>query len=985
MTVADRLKPEIFDELSLTDFIALDIETTGLMYTQEEIIEFAAVHFHHGEAVDQISLLIRPSKSIPAAITRLTGIGDADVAGAPSFSEVLPQIRTFLQDFPLVAHNSNFDLPFLEYHARRVHGDFRNWDARDKQFAYFPNPQFDTVLLSRIYLSFLPSFSLRALVDYFQFGLENAHRALPDAEAAGKLFLEIVERAVQTKFADVQKILQILEPTDEPVKTFFEYLVKFLATGKYSVPGGIDRAKFSIQANHYNIIGETERPDFASDNVLPLDPAEVGNFFDEGGALAREFAAFEVREPQVKMARAIAEAFNESQFLLVEAGTGTGKSMAYLLPAIKWAVKNYGPYGRVIVSTNTKNLQEQLFFKDLPILHSILPEKFKAVLLKGKSNYLCLDRWVTVMSDMQSRLTPQERVNLLPLYFWVQETETGDVSENSGFRAERNMGLWTKLIAENNYCSGKACKYYDRCYLMKARNNARDAHLVLVNHSLLFSDLAADNAVLAEYKNVIFDEAHNIEKTATEYLGVEITLWQFRDFLNKLYQKERHETGVLIQLGRRLEAGQLQRSHLDALDKMLLSLMENVSDCRQSVQMFFAELTRMLREKHPAEGRQSYSDKQRYTAGDMLFEAVLPLYRQLSERVRRLQRELTDLIEYFKELPEDSFPYQRQLYQDLNAQSTQAEGLLNNLTFLIDADWDTYVYWYELPYRSDSDDTRLYAAPLDVGGILQERLFDHLKSAVFTSATMAVNKSFDYFQKRSGVHLQSPDRVSRLLLDSPFNYEEQVFLAVPSYLPDPGHPQYSGAVKALLEQLALRLNRGTLVLFTSYAMLNNVYQGIRQTFEAESIPLLGQGIDGGRHAIINRFKTAENAFLLGTDSFWEGIDVPGKALEMVLITKLPFDVPSDPVIQARSELIKMHGGNPFSEFSIPEAVIRFRQGFGRLIRSRSDYGAVIILDNRVVKKFYGRPFLNSLPARARLLAGEAELWEALSRWFGGND
>jgi len=309
--------------------------------------------------------------------------------------------------------------------------------------------------------------------------------------------------------------------------------------------------------------------------------------------------------------------------------------------------------------------------------------------------------------------------------------------------------------------------------------------------------------------------------------------------------------------------------------------------------------------------------------------------------------------------------------QDLNAQLMQLDLLTNNLEFLLNAEWDNYVYWFELPSREDSDDTRLYAAPLEVGGILNERLYAKLQTAIFTSATLAVDQNFDYLKKRVGLEFVAPERLETLLLDSPFNYREQVFMGIPTFLPDP----------TLIGKMATELPRGTLVLFTSYSMLNNIYQAVRQTFEAENIPLLGQGIDGGRHLIINEFKKHEKSFLMGTDSFWEGVDVPGKALEIVMITKLPFDVPTEPIIQARSELIKRQGGNPFMEYSIPEAVIRFRQGFGRLIRNRSDYGAVIVLDTRVVKKLYGRVFLQSLPANPVLLEDEEDFWRQLKRWF----
>lgn len=977
----DSLPAEIYSALQLENFVAIDIETTGLDYQSEEIIEFAAVLFRNGVKADGVSFLIKPTRPIPEKITRITGIANSDVAAAPRFAELLPQIREFVGSYPLVAHNVGFDLPFLEHHARLSGGETRGWDARNPSYRYFPNPKIDTVLLSRLYLPFLNSFSLKSLVDHFQFDITEGHRAQPDAEAAGRLFLEIVKLALKTKFADVQKILQILEPTDDPVRFFFEKLALLLSSGKFVLEEGIDRHQFAVTANHFNIIGEETTPLFGKEELEPLDEDEVAAFFEKGGPLSRKFALYEPREVQEKMARAIAGAFNESQFLVVEAGTGTGKSLAYLVPAIEWAVKNFGQYGKVLVSTNTKNLQEQLFFKDLPVLNAITGEKFKAVLLKGKANYLCLEKWVTVLSDIQYRLSPWERIQMLPLYFWAAETETGDISENHAFRVERNLGLWSKFIAENNYCSGKACKYYDRCFLMKARNNARDAHLVLVNHSLLFSDLAADNAVLGEYVNVILDEAHNIEKTATEYLGVDTSVWQFRDFLKKLYQKDRSETGVLVQLMRRLNGSKLQEKTVRGVQNRAERCMEAVVECGATAQSFFRELTAHLQNESTA-GSPRYSEKIRYSGEADLFAPLTERYGELCTGLKMLRDQLSGLIEYYRGLPENSFEHQRQIFQEMSAQLVQCEAVAKNLEFLIEAKTPNFVYWYQLPRKTDSDDTRLYAAPLDISEMLADKFYGQLKTAIFTSATLAVNGSFDYFIGRAGLDRIDPQRLRVLRLDSPFNYEEQVLLSVPSFIPEPSHPEFQERVRLLIEKLATTAPRGTLALFTSYAMLNAVYEGVKSTFEGEQITLLAQGIDGGRHAIMDRFKAAPRSFLFGTDSFWEGVDVPGKALEIVIITKLPFDVPSDPVIQARSEMLQAQGRNPFMEYAVPEAVIRFRQGFGRLIRNRNDYGAVIILDTRVTRKMYGRIFLDSLPVHARIAANEGEFWNHLRRWFG---
>ena len=979
--MSTEINPEILSALELNDFVTLDIETTGLDYLKEDIIEFAAIRFNSGKPKKNINFFIKPSGKIPQHITRITGISNTDVEEAKPFGEVIDDIKSFVGNYPVIAHNINFDLPFLEYHTRKAKNDFLNWDYKVQEYHYFSNWKIDTVVLAKMYLHFLPSFNLGSLSEYFSLKKRKRHRALPDASATGEILLELLKIIVRTKFSDIQKINQILEPTDDSIRQFFEKLAVFQATGKFQIPEGIDKESFTISANMYNVIGEEETPEHGKFETEPIDEESIAAFFDDDGELSQEFASFEVRKPQVQMAHAVARAFNESKFLVVEAGTGTGKSMAYLVPAIKWATKNYGPNGRIVISTNTKNLQEQLFFKDIPILHGVLKDRFKAVLLKGKGNYLCLDKWVTVLSDMKYRLSDKERLRILPLYFWTQQTKTGDIAENNAFQAERNMGLWTKMIAENNYCPGRSCKYYDKCFLMKARNNARNAHLVLVNHSLLFSDLAAEKAVLSDYVNVIFDEAHNIEKTATEYLGQEISIWQFRDFYNKLYTEGKIETGVLVQLKRRIQLSSVKDSHKKALLSMIDDLIEKIPACWRLSQEFFKELTRGLRESVP-ENNNMYSLKNRYKKGDNLFKALEHVFNELIAGLNKIRSELNDLIEYFKDLPENSFDYQKQLYQELNAQFMQSDMLISSLEFLVEAEWDNFVYWFELPSKADSDDSRLYAAPLDIAGILNERLYSHLRTTIFTSATLAVNKNFDYFNKRAGINYVEPDRVENLLLQSPFNYDEQVLLMVPSFIVDPKHPQYLPQLKTFFEKLIVESPRGTLALFTSYTMLNDIYNSLKHVFMAENIPVFGQGIDGSRHSIINRFKNIEKSFLFGTDSFWEGVDVPGKALEILLLTKLPFDVPSEPIIQAKAELIQKQGGNPFMDFTIPEAVIRFRQGFGRLIRSKSDFGAIIVLDTRVIKKLYGRVFLNSLPLNAQIITDDQSIWQQLKNWFG---
>jgi predicted DnaQ family exonuclease/DinG family helicase len=758
-------------------------------------------------------------------------------------------------------------------------------------------------------------------------------------------------------------------------------LQNLLASGKYQFEAGLNKESLYYSVNQFNIIGDEHEMPPGKLDTEPIHVEEIASFFDIDGKLQRSLGAFEHRAAQIEMASQVSQAFNESRILVVEAGTGTGKSLAYLLPSIEWSNQNYGPYGRVIISTNTKNLQEQLFFKDLPIIHGVLKNRFKAVLLKGKANYLCLDKWYSIMGDMKYRLNSYERLKILPLIFWMRQTQTGDIAENNGFAADRNIGVWRKFIAEDNYCPGKSCKYYSHCYLWKVRNHAKNAHLVLVNHSLLFSDLAADNSILNEYANVIFDEAHNIEKVATDYLGIDISKWHFKELLQKLYNKERFETGVFIQLRRRLQLSDAESEKKELVFGHIDSLIPLVGTTWVIAQGFFQELTNFLKQLLPELQQNNFNSRFRYRKTDGLSEYLESYVSEFRDYLQKIKNGIFDLLEVLKEFPEDSFNYQKQVFQELLSHFTQIDGMVNGLDFLIQADNSDWVYWFEMSSREDADDSRLYAAPLNISKILDEKLFSRLKTGIFTSATLTVGKKFDYFMNRIGLTLSSLERTDMLNLDSPFNYQQQVLFAIPAFLPDPRSAGYRESLRDFLGQLLKEQPRGTLVLFTSYSLLNEMYDSLKLLFDAEKIPLLAQGISGSRHSITSEFKQNSRSFLFGTDSFWEGIDVPGNALENLLITKLPFDVPTEPIIQAKAEQIELNGGNAFLDYTIPEAVIKLRQGFGRLIRSTNDIGTIIILDNRVIKKMYGRIFLESLPISPKIVNSSDEMWELLLHWF----
>jgi len=976
---------DILRQINYDDFVVIDLETTGLDPTRDRIIEIGAVRFSNGIEKESFEQLVNPQIPIPDFITKLTGIGDQDVSKAPVLDEVFDSLLTFVSDSPLIGHQVNFDISFLEYVIRGRHNDFDNWEKEAQRFKYMTNLRMDTLFLSRIFLPFLNKFKLSAVAAYFGVDLEKAHRAIEDARATGMIFLELTSRVLACDAQLLKQIIRLLYRNSARVKNYFQPILDLKLNQNIHVEAAGITESVTYAQQYYNIIGEADYVQESVEMELPrqaIDSQAVRNFLSEDGALSRIITNFEEREQQIEMARLIADAFNNQEFLITEAGTGTGKSMAYLLPAVGWAVENRKNHERIVISTNTKNLQEQLFFKDIPTLYSIVDNKFKAVLLKGKSNYLCLDKWKTTLIDMDQRLTPAERSRILPLLLWAEQTQTGDIAENNGFQLNQNLGLWAKLIAENNYCPGRSCKFYNDCFLMRARNNARRADIVIVNHSLLFSDVVTDHSILGEYHNLIIDEAHNIEKTAADYLGIRFNWWSFRNTYYKLYEEEPRKTGTLVQLEYRLSQVKLPDHLMDRLFKRISRLKTECNALKNRSRTFFNTLSQNLRQKGN-KGNQNGSEevKIRYHQNFRHFSEIFEMIDELKSALLSTRRRLSDLLEVFVDLAEDSFPFQDQIHRELISTETDLAQLYDAFEFCLKADSDQHVYWLELPARREINDVNFNAVPLNVAELLKKSVYDNLHTAIFTSATLTISGSFSYFMQRVGLSLVEKKPINSVILGSPFDYNAQILLGVSDYLDDPRSDRFSDQLADLIVETHRNHSTGMLALFTNYNTLNYLYRQLQLHFEGEKVLLLAQGKSGSRTTIINQFREYKNSVLFGTDSFWEGIDVPGEALELLLITKLPFDVPSEPIIAARMEKIKQAGGNPFMEYSVPEAIIKFRQGFGRLIRHKEDFGAVLVCDNRLSRMQYGRQFLESLPVEATIFRDKDSLMQGLKDWF----
>jgi ATP-dependent DNA helicase DinG len=632
--------------------------------------------------------------------------------------------------------------------------------------------------------------------------------------------------------------------------------------------------------------------------------------FGRDGLIARHHPDYEYRPGQLAMAQAVAEALDQRHHLLVEAGTGIGKTLAYLIPAIATG-------RRVIVSTGTKNLQEQIFYKDIPFLQSILPRKFKATYLKGRSNYVCLNR--LKRAESSPVLEGLEEMDYFDLVNkWAYKSQMGDRAELT--ELPEKVSFWRHIDARSDICIGQKCPSFDPCFITKARQAALESDVVIVNHALFFADLALRDKewgqVLPDYSAVVFDEAHQLEDIAAQYFGASVSSYQIDDLLGDISRM------ILTDVDASREITKASARVSTMADNFWMSF--SGVDSRSSVMAFDGEGRFVLRPD-------MFVRKRR----DGEFEPT-PAGERFVNLKTALQR-LKGALQVVKGAP-----------PEMEATLRRVEQILFDLEFIVGADDELFVYWLERRGRG----VFLQATPIDASGILNDRLFSNVETVVLTSATLTSAGSFDFIRSRLGV-----ERAAELIAGSNYDYREQSLLYLPPKMPDPRDAGFQHAAAGEIVKI-LNASRGrAFVLCTSYSQM----EALREMVEFKiDFPILMQG-EGSRSGILDKFRTTPNAVLFATSSFWQGVDVRGEALSCVIIDKLPFAVPSDPVIGARQRYIDNHGGNSFNSYSVPAAIITLKQGLGRLIRSATDRGVLSILDPRIVTKGYGQQFLKSLP------------------------
>jgi ATP-dependent DNA helicase DinG len=590
--------------------------------------------------------------------------------------------------------------------------------------------------------------------------------------------------------------------------------------------------------------------------------------------------------------------------------------------------------------------------------------------MKGRSNYLCLKRWEAVADDPKRNLTPAERRQLLPLVVWAEETGDGDIDMHPSFASDLQGSLWRKLNADSPDCDRARCPRESVCFLQRIRKAARQADLVLVNHALLFSDLSSSGSIIGPYSALILDEAHQIEKVASNHLGLRLHPKLIADLVQSCMpvRGQRKSLHTLFQS----RAVELRDDAFEKLEKLIHTIQQCADRLDHSSALFFNQLkTSIPLEKEPSVTRIRLSESPMQGEFQESSEAM-------DENLKSLHWSIAQCAQWIQD---ESF----RILDDLLSECGRLMGEIERIRLIFDhfteADYEEFIVWQEINTEREDRDVILQSVPLQIGKILAEKLYPRLLRCVFTSATLSVAGEFDYLIRQLGLDQVEPERLATRLFGSPFLYDEQVLMGIPAFLPAPNESDYIRDASDLIQKLLAAHPGGTLVLFTSNAMLQSTYARVKDSIADPDYTLMAQGIDGNRDQLLDRFRTDQRSILFGTSSFWEGIDVPGPALETLIITRIPFEVPTDPIVQARMEYIEKLTGNGFMNYTLPEAIIRLRQGFGRLIRSSQDRGMMLLMDMRLLKKSYGRRILESLPAQARVFQTENALFDAISTWF----
>jgi DNA polymerase-3 subunit epsilon/ATP-dependent DNA helicase DinG len=901
-------------------YVSLDLETTGLDADRDTILEIGAVRFRGDEVLDTFETFVNPGRAIPDHIQRLTGIRPRQVERAPSFAVIAGEFAEFLGTNPVVGHNVQFDLRFLASHRLPV-----------------ANAAYDTMDLATVFLPRSRRYSLKHLADHFGVELRN-HRALDDAIGGKELFVRLLRLAGEQ---DGGLLAYVSELARRSSWSLYPAL-SGLAVNRSDGPPAVGPAGLNLDLLAQRVEPpEKRRP---AENLDYLDQEQIHGMLGPDGPFAKAFEGFEHRKEQEEMLDAVADAIYNQHHLVVEGGTGVGKSLAYLLPAALFAVANGQ---RVVVSTNTINLQEQLIGKDIPALKSVLekagllePDALKATLLKGKANYICLRRWQQL--SRSDALSVDDAKLLSKTAMWLQDTSSGDRGEIN--LNGREIPAWNHVSAgERGFCIDM--RDGSPCFLRAARNRAEQAHIIIVNHALLMSDLVF-GGLIPDYDTVIIDEAHHLEDAATNQFGFELPQGELERLLEPVGRLTRDVRQALT-------TSELEPATLDIGQSAVSSVEAEGPRLRQAWEQLFTavEALHIGQRRGRNQGDQNQMLITNEVRNTSAWGELHLAWENLNTRLGQIGIALRNVRSFLDGNDLPAAPDQQALEMEASSLSEDLAELANHLASILDNAPEDAIHWVNV--NPSQGTISLHSAPLDVSPILAEKLFNEKDCVILTSATLTTGGSFQYLKRRVGIDEDTSD----LLVGSPFDYERAAQALIPEDMPQPNANGYVAATADVLAQLGQKLQGRTMALFTSHSSLRAVAQRLRPMLEPYGIPVMAQGVDGSAPYLMAAFGEEPNSVLLGTASFWEGVDMPTGLLKALVLTRLPFQVPSDPIVQCRSGLYE----DPFNEYSIPNAVLRFRQGLGRLIRNKDDRGTIVVLDSRISTHGYGQAFRDSMP------------------------
>ncbi|RWR10414.1 ATP-dependent DNA helicase DinG [Siminovitchia fortis] len=908
-------------------YVVVDVETTGNSYVKgSRVIQISAVTVENSRITDQYTSFVNPEVPIPSFIKELTGIGEEEVAEAPRFGEIAGVIHSILDGAIFVAHNVKFDRSFI---------------AGELEDAGFANPiekTLDTVELANILLPKANSYKLEELSDQMELEHITPHQADSDALATAELLLMLLEKAKNLPMATLEKLCELSKNLNSSMFSFFESVKKEKESRLESLPEGLESFRGIVLKNKQMPAGEApirslDYPKGIDDKVKLLQPL---------------FKEFESRNGQYEMMDTVYQSFRTSTHSVIEAGTGIGKTIAYLLPSVYFSV---GRQEKVIISTYTIQLQHQILEKEIKILKDAVPFSYRTALIKGREHYINMLKFEQTLKEPDSSY--DETITKMKILIWLLQTETGDMDElnlSSGGKL-----YWKRICNDGSFVDRNNDPWTSRDFYLHSKNLAESADIIITNHSMLVADL--EHPVLPKSHFIVIDEAHHLEKSVRTKLGRKLDYNHIKFLLGKLGTTEKKKRFYTLERYT-AKASAVPSVHSFAVDHAIQNIEAETDD-------LFTLLSQMLKRTRPNKGK---NRRAKLRVSDQIrsggsWQKVMMCAERFLDFHKLISQGIQERLMLIKKSQASLSPAELAFLEEMAGFHGEWTEMGLQVKHLLSQSENSDVMWLESDQKCMANRTSVHRQPLNINCFLSERLFKEHKSVVLTSASLTVNNSFKFFSEEIGIH--SFDRIETRF-ESPFPYEKQVKLLVPTDLPEINSvpmEEYAESIACHLIAVANAAEGRMLVLFTSHEMLRKTHELLYDSNELRDFVLLAHGVSSGsRSRLVKSFRHFQKAILLGTNSFWEGIDIPGEDLSCLVVVRLPFSPIDDPVTAAKLEYVQAGGKNPFSAYSLPEAIIQFKQGFGRLIRKKTDRGVFFVFDQRVITSAYGKAFLKSIPS-----------------------